>query len=399
MKDNNKDLYSNQGITIEDLTQMADAIPQLVWIADENGHITYCNKRIREFGITEEQVVGQSLWKVIVAEQDSEVTLQQWADALRTGTPYEQEHRLKQKDGILKWHLSRAYPQKNEKGINAKWFGTTTLIDKQKQNEERLEKLIEVRTSAWKEADDKLSKSNEELEQFAYVVSHDLQEPLRKIKSFGELLKGKYFTVIGDEGSDWITRMQSASDRMKMFIDSLLSFSRLSGGKTNEKYVDINAIIAEVLNELDAVVKEKGAIIHVDEIHPVKGDKIRLTQLFQNLIGNALKFSRNTVTPTVTITSTLVMGKESGFKLPDSAMDQKFQLIEISDNGIGFEQEDAGKIFGLFQRLHSQREYQGSGVGLSIALKVALMHNGFIEAKGIPDEGATFKIIFPYEEE
>ncbi|MEM6473873.1 MAG: PAS-domain containing protein, partial [Planctomycetota bacterium] len=226
----------------------------------------------------------------------------------------------------------------------------------------------------------KLELSNRELEDFAYVASHDLQEPLRKIETFGDRLRQRYANELPDQGQLYIERMQDAAGRMRSLISDLLGYSRVTTKGKELVETDLNSILTDVLSDLSIRIEETKAEVNVDDLPPVYGDRTQLRQLFQNLIGNALKFSRPGVSPVVDVT---VEDREDLF------------LFKIADNGIGFDNKFKDQIFTIFQRLHGRLEYEGTGVGLATVRKIVERHNGTIDADGRPDEGATFLIEIP----
>ena len=249
-----------------------------------------------------------------------------------------------------------------------------------------------------------LQRSNKNLEQFAYVASHDLQEPLRKIQAFGDILQTRYTPVIGEEGADMIHRMQLAAARMQVLIKDVLAYSRVATRRETVRAVDLNEVINEVLVNLETAIDDKRASVTVESMPTVRGDASQLRQLFQNLIGNALKFSKtdpNAGPPEVTLTHRPVRGREltgmpsQGVPLSPADADCWFHLIEVADNGIGFNPHQAERIFQVFQRLHNRSEFQGTGIGLAIVQKVVENHQGYIVADGRPDQGATFRILLP----
>lgn len=240
-----------------------------------------------------------------------------------------------------------------------------------------------------------LKRSNASLEDFAYAASHDLQEPLRKIHFFADRLKGKYQNELGSEGASMLDRMEAATGRMKTLIEDLLAYSRVSAKRTSFEEVNTDLLVREVLGDLEASIQEKGASIHIGVLPTLKGDPLQLRQLFQNIIGNALKYNRPDVPPMITINSTLVKGKNTGIELLARNGAKVYHKIEITDNGLGFEQEHAERIFQIFQRLHGRSEYPGTGVGLAIVHKVVENHSGYIQAEGEPDKGATFRVWLP----
>lgn len=240
-----------------------------------------------------------------------------------------------------------------------------------------------------------LQKSNANLEQFAYIASHDLQEPLRKVMAFGDILQSQYATELSETGVDMIRRMQSAVQRMQTLIQDLLMFSRVASNNDELRLVDLNAILADVLIDLDTVMMKTGARTTIDQLPIVTGNALQLHQLFQNLLSNALKFIRSGTTPLVEVTYHIIANKDLGSLKNNVLQRPAYHRIEVRDNGIGFDPKYADQIFQLFQRLHSRSQYTGTGIGLSIVQKVVENHSGYIQAVGRPGMGATFVILLP----
>ena len=240
-----------------------------------------------------------------------------------------------------------------------------------------------------------LKRSNASLEDFAYAASHDLQEPLRKIHFFADRLKEKFHNELGTDGASMLNRMEAATGRMRTLIEDLLAYSRVSAKRTAFTEVNTDLLVREVLSDLEASIQEKNASIRIGVLPTLKGDPLQLRQLFQNIIGNALKYNRPDVAPLITINSTQVKGKNTGIELLSHDGAKLYHKIEITDNGLGFEQEHAERIFQIFQRLHGRSEYPGTGVGLAIVQKVVENHSGYIQAEGEPDKGATFRVWLP----
>lgn len=226
-----------------------------------------------------------------------------------------------------------------------------------------------------------LQRSNAELEEFASVASHDLQEPLRKIRAFGQMLLDDHGASLGEQGGDYLGRMLKASHRMSTLIDSLLAFSRVSRKEEPVQQVDLEQVVKEVCEDLSDRVNRSGGSVHIKgKLPTIAARPLQMRQLFQNLIANALKFQRERTLPEVVISARSV---RAGVEL------------SVADNGIGFEPKYAEKIFRVFQRLHGRTEYEGSGVGLSICQKIAQAHGGTIVAEGRPNVGATFRVTLP----
>jgi signal transduction histidine kinase len=240
-----------------------------------------------------------------------------------------------------------------------------------------------------------LKRLNQNLEEFAYAASHDLKEPTRKIHVFTERLKDSLGERLSEMEKKYFERMQLASKRMSTLIDDLLLYSEVSQKTALAETVDMNQVMDQVLSDLDLQVEQKGATIKVDQLFTFTGHRRQLQQAFYNLIGNALKYSRPDVTPVITIKCAIIKGSETGLQLLAEEQAKNYYQITVKDNGIGFEQADAERIFNVFTRLHGMAEYKGTGVGLSIVRKVVENHNGYIWAESQPDQGATFYILLP----
>lgn len=241
----------------------------------------------------------------------------------------------------------------------------------------------------------KLEESNRELQSFASVAAHDLQEPLRKVQAFGDRLKSKYAETLGDQGRDYLERMQDASGRMGTLINDLLSYSRVTTKAQPFIPVNMNEITAEVINDLEIRIEELNGKVEVDELPTIFADTLQMRQLMQNLIGNGLKYHKDDEPPLVKVSAELVR----------SSIDVQGQLVSVdmcrmtvSDNGIGFEEKYADRIFGIFQRLHTRTDYDGTGVGLAICRKIADRHGGTIDAYSEPGKGSRFVVTLPVKQ-
>jgi light-regulated signal transduction histidine kinase (bacteriophytochrome) len=244
-----------------------------------------------------------------------------------------------------------------------------------------------------------LSRSNKNLEQFAYIASHDLQEPLRKIQQFGDLLKTRFD---GSPGEDlvYLDRMQSAAKRMSNLIRDLLAYSRISTGQIVNTSVSLNQVVNQALDNLSVVVEETKAQIQRDDLPTVLGDKTQLGQLFLNLLSNAFKFSSQNksgeaAVPRIVITHRQIQDIDLPADVKPNRYAETYHLIDVRDNGIGFDKKYVDRIFQVFQRLHGKNEFAGTGVGLAIVEKVVANHGGAITAASKPGEGATFSVYLP----
>jgi signal transduction histidine kinase/methyl-accepting chemotaxis protein len=228
----------------------------------------------------------------------------------------------------------------------------------------------------------RLERSNRELEEFAYVASHDLQEPLRKVQAFGDRLKTKYGQTLGDQGRDYLERMQNAAARMQTLINGLLTYSRVTTRAQPFVPVDLAQTAQEVMSDLEVRIQEVGGQVNVENLPRIEADPTQMRQLLQNLIANALKFHRQDQPPVVKV--------HAGNASPNGSCQ-----IFVEDNGIGFDEKYLDRIFQVFQRLHGRSEYEGSGVGLATCRKIVERHGGTISARSAPGQGATFIVTLP----
>ena len=243
---------------------------------------------------------------------------------------------------------------------------------------------------------EELSRSNAELEEFAYVASHDLQEPLRKIQSFGERLQAMAVREsLGEQSCDYLKRMMNASARMQNLINGLLSYSRVNSRGQTFVSVDLSEVAGQVLSDLEVSINQVNGRVDVGNLPTIEADPLQMRQLFQNLVANALKFRRDGEPPVVSLQSKLLSAAEGGARC--SQVD-RFCRITVQDNGIGFDEKYLDRIFTVFQRLHGRDEYEGTGIGLAVCRKIAQRHGGDITAKSEPGEGATFIVTLPIEQ-
>jgi signal transduction histidine kinase len=243
-----------------------------------------------------------------------------------------------------------------------------------------LSKDINRMLASLEHQEEALRKSNQELEQFAYVASHDLQEPLRKVQAFSDRLATKYADKLDDDGKLYIARMQDATVRMRTLIQDLLTFSRIRSKGQEFVAVDLNEVVRGVVNDLEVRLEQVGGRVEVDTLPTVLADPLQMRQVFQNLIGNALKFKKSGVPPVVR-----VMSRPKGDN----------HRVIVQDNGIGFEMQYAEKVFEIFQRLHGRSDFEGTGMGLAIVKKILERHVGSVRAESEVGKGARFIILLP----
>ncbi|MBD2700831.1 PAS domain-containing protein [Spirosoma sp. BT702] len=239
-----------------------------------------------------------------------------------------------------------------------------------------------------------LNRSNDNLQQFAYVASHDLQEPLRKIQQFGDLLKTRYVAPSSDEWN-YLERMQSAASRMSALIRDILNFSRITTHTESVRHVSLTDVVNTVLTDLELRIQETNALIEVSPLPILMGDASQLGRLFQNLLNNALKFHRPDVKPHIKVACQTLSAAELPPSIKPTRQADTYHQIQVIDNGIGFDQKYAERIFQVFQRLHNKNQFAGTGIGLAICEKIVSNHGGAISATGEPSKGATFSVYLP----
>ncbi len=246
---------------------------------------------------------------------------------------------------------------------------------------QRLEALVEKHTQDLAEKNERLVESNRELEHFAYVASHDLQEPLRKIRAFSDRVTTRYTAALDEQGRDYLARMSSAAARMQSLIDDLLSLSRVTTRQREPELIDLNALALDAVGDLEVRLRTTGGHVELGDLPAIDGDPIQIRQVFQNLIGNALKFHRPDEPPVVRV----------------SRVPTRPDMVELrfEDNGIGFDSAESERVFQPFQRLHSRAEYEGTGIGLAIVRKIIERHRGTIRVESSPGKGSVFTVALP----
>ncbi|HEX6222989.1 MAG TPA: ATP-binding protein, partial [Chryseolinea sp.] len=298
-----------------------------------------------------------------------------------SGTTFEYRVEI---NGAMRYLSLTSKPRKSNTKSTMDILGTVIDVTDQKMYEAQLEQYTA-----------ELKRSNEDLEQFAYVASHDLQEPLRKIRAFGDRLSARYQKQLDEQGEDYIKRMQSASVRMQSLIEDLLAFSRLAKNNEALQRIDMNKVMEEVQEDLDIQIKREQAVLKIAKMPFLTGDKMQIRRLFQNLINNAIKFHKPNELPVVEVFGKNVrwmeVKKELGVALPDIP----YVMITVKDNGIGFDERFNEKIFNIFQRLHGRTEYEGTGIGLAICRKIVTNHKGYITARSKEDLGSEFIVVLP----
>ena len=377
-----------------DFRLLTDSLPLMMFSVNPNGAITYSNKWLQGFfGTTPKELTSKS-WKEFIYEQDYNLFSKDLNNAVIKQIALTGQYRFKeQASGNYLWHMVSVIPLKNEKGVITRWIGFIVDINAQKQIEQTLKDnrvLKETQDLLFENQDElqrkvvELNRSNYELEQFAHMASHDLQEPLRKLFFYADVLNQKYSAKIDGAGKSMLISMTNAAGRMKELITDLLSYSQLHNQDLTFEPVDLNLIIQEVYKDLDVTIKEKDATIKTDSLPLIEGNPIRLRQMFMNLVSNGLKYSKKDIPPNIEVRVT-----KRGSHV----------VITVKDNGIGFEDEYKEKIFGLFQRLHTRDQFPGTGIGLSICKRIAELHYGAISADSKVGEFSIFEVTLPVTQE
>jgi PAS domain S-box-containing protein len=375
---------------------ITSSTPDLIYVFDKNYRFTYANQALLTmWGTSWENSKGKGLLELGYEPWHAEMHEREIDQVIATRQPIRGE--VSFPHAVLG---KRVYdyifaPVINENGEVEAVAGTTRDITEIKNAEEVLKHSSEKLESLITERTKELERSNKDLEDFAYAASHDMKEPIRKIQFFSDRLKQQLEAALSEEQKKYFERLQNASTRMGSLIDDLLSYSQAAKGVPDKEDVDLNGKVNLVLNDLELEIEQKEAKITVDPLPTIKGNSRQMQQLFQNVLSNAIKYSKPGVTPEVHISSKTIRGKDADLKIPGIKDGTEYYLIEVEDNGIGFPPEDAERIFKMFTRLHGISEYTGTGVGLSIARKVVENHEGYMWAEGEQDKGSRFKILLP----
>lgn len=341
---------------------LADGVAQLVWMADRQGHIYWYNRRWYEYTGTTPEQMKETGWHTLHHPDIAPVVAGRWNSSVTHGAEFAMTFPVRGRDGVYRPFLTRAVPSRDESGAILGWMGTHTDITEQKRSE------------------DLLKRSNADLQQFAYVASHDLQEPLRTIISFTNILQRRLAGSLTRECEKDLGFITEAARRMSALIDALLSFCRISRDETRRySNVDLNATVNGVLENLKAMVAETGAQITVTPLPSVFGDATQLGQVFQNLLSNSLRYRKPDECPLIGIRA--------------DRMENAWQF-SVSDHGQGFPPEYNEAIFAVFRRLHGH-EIPGTGIGLAICRAIVEQHGGRIWAEGRQNGGATVCFTLP----
>ena len=369
------------------LRSLIDAIPEHIFVKDQRGRYVLNNVAHRKFLKANDlnEIVGKSVFYFFPQELAALYHADDQA-LIQTGNSIiNREEPAVTTEGKLIWLSTTKVPLRDVSGALIGLVCVSTDISERKAAEEKLRVFAA-----------QLERSNNELRDFASVASHDLQEPLRKIQAFSDRLRAKCHDSIGEQGRDYLDRMQSAAGRMQTLIQDLLTLSRVSSKAQPFVELDLDQIIKGVISDLEVRIEQTGARIELGYLPKIEADPIQMRQLFQNLLSNALKFQKQGQCPEVIISSKILELQDhqpSGVGPGDEVCQ-----VMIKDNGIGFEEQFTEQIFALFQRLHSRQEYEGTGIGLAVCRKIAHRHGGSIVAKSVKDQGATFIVTLPVKQ-
>ena len=369
------------------LEKTYESLDEMVFVVDPVDRVIIsCNHAVeRIFGYSQEDVLGRNTAFLYVDKDAYESMGLEVFSSLDSLGVYKGQFDLKRKDGTVFPAECMIKQIVDDSGRRTGVISVVRDITERKRSEEEIKDYIS-----------RLERSNRALDEFAYVASHDLQEPLRKIKTFGDRLMTKFADSLTPDGLDYLERMINASIRMQNLINALLTYSRLATRPKDFVPVNLEEIVREALYNLEALIERSGGTVQVKDLPTIEADRLQMLQLIQNLLGNALKFHREGVPPRVKLGARIVAGqkKRLGPEFPHDGWCE----IRVEDNGIGFEEKYIDRIFSAFQRLHGRSEYEGVGMGLAICNRIAEQHRGSITAKSTPGRGSTFIVMLPVKQ-
>ncbi|BET68271.1 hypothetical protein ASA1KI_31890 [Opitutales bacterium ASA1] len=355
--------------------QLSESLPQLVWGARPDGALDYVNHRWTELtGIPDGRLRGSG-WLASVHPQDRDEVETQWLHCVRSGAPLRTETRLRDRNGDYRWFETRAVALLDEHGRITRWFGFHSDIHEARALREELRELnaqLELRVE---QRTEELAAANRELEAFSYSVSHDLRAPLRAIDGFSDALVEDYGEALAPEARRYLDLIRRGAQRMGVLIEDLLAFSRLSRQPLDRRLVDMSHVVEDVLGELRGDFEGREIMLEVGPLGESVADPQLVRQVWHNLIANAVKYTRGKTPAHITVSCSEIDGQTT---------------YEVADDGTGFDMRYAHKLFGVFQRLHGEDEFEGTGVGLAIAQRIVHRHGGKIWAHAEVGKGARF---------
>ncbi len=367
--------------TVSELHSTLQSIPQIAFTARPDGALEFVNQHWYRYSDSK---------KVFPVTHPDELTLAQtWEQCLQSKREWETEVRiLEQITQTYRYHLMRALPVTSD-GAIVKWVGTFTDIHEQKMLSETLEQRVAERTHELEIINRELEASNHDLQQFASVASHDLQEPLRKIQLFSSLIQTR--SDADPDMLEYLRKIRDSSARMRKLIEDLLSFARISQATTFET-TSLEDIVQDILLDLELLIQDKKAQVTMGALPALEVVPGLMRQVFQNIVSNALKFSKASEPAVVHIWSEYICELDATAPCTEAG---EYCRIQIQDNGIGFDEQYIDKVFTLFQRLNDQEKYAGTGIGLAIAKKIVDKHNGLITVRSQPNKGSVFIVVLP----
>jgi PAS domain S-box-containing protein len=366
------------------LQTVIDSLPDFIFIKDADSRFIFNNRaHVKGLGATSpNELIGKTDFDIFPQElaklyyEDEQNVIRSGQPLINREEPYVDQERNK------KWLLTVKAPVRDSCGQVVALVGMSRDITESKRAQEKLTRYAE-----------QLEQSNRELQEFAYVASHDLQEPLRKVQVFSSRLQAKYSEALDDRGQDYLARMLNAVARMQNLINGLLTYSRVTTQAQPFVPVDLTQVVQEILSDLEIHIQQVGGRVEAGDLPTLEADPIQMRQLLQNLISNSLKFHRPEEAPNIKIQATALNGQDRHSPGDAGAVD--FQKIMVMDNGIGFDDKQGERIFQVFQRLHGRSEYEGTGIGLATCRKIVERHGGTISAQSVQGQGTTFIIMLP----
>jgi PAS domain S-box-containing protein len=341
---------------------LAESMPQKIFTAKPAGDVDYFNQQWLEFTGLSFAELKHWGWTHIIHPEDLDANIKVWRRSLETGGPFNIEHRFRRADGAYRWHLTRVHAMRDPQGHISMWIGSNTDIHEQKEKEEELRR------------------ANDDLQQFAYSASHDLQEPVRNVTVYSELIGKRYRDVLDDEGRRFLGFLTEGGSRLAMLISDLLAYTRAGASESDISIHSADAVMQYTLSGLAEAIRESQAAVTYDALPDIAMGEAHLQQIFLNLIGNALKY-RTDEPPRIHISAT------------DTGSAWRFS---VQDNGIGIDPSYREKIFGVFKRLHRDHKYSGTGIGLAICQRVVERYGGKIWVESAPGKGSTFYFTVPH---
>ena len=369
---------------------LTNSLPLIIFSIDKEGNLLYANEWLTRYSGETPERLNKNRWKTIVHKEDyNSFSLLLKNDVTGGTTVIKTQLRLLNKNGEFLWHqlsLSPFFDGKNEPQY---WIGYMADIQAQKVFEETLKDNFELKQTQKQLKEnqqtleryiEELNRSNQELQQFAFVASHDLQEPVRKLLFYSDFLITQYSGTIKGNGAEYLKTMQRSAQRMRVLIKDLLVFSQIKKEDTQYTQVDLNRVASEAIQDFEITIEEKNAACTVESLQTIHADARMIGQLFENIISNSLKYSKQNENPKIKISC---MKKEDTVELA------------FEDNGIGFDEKYLSQMFTLFQRLHDRTTYEGTGLGLAICKKIVEIHRGKIWARSSEGQGSVFYVSLP----